>query len=113
MANHVLRVQAREIVNALTHIGDHRMLPARARLRNFLVELGSNAVPGDKGAELPLRDWEIAQCVNVTPPYLSTLLSELVREGMLRRIGGKLLMIPRAGQTTGEPRGRTSGVVGR
>jgi CRP/FNR family cyclic AMP-dependent transcriptional regulator len=91
------RMHVEEISRHVSRLADLCCLSARARLEAFFDELGNEFLPdGHEELEIPLRDWEIAQLVSVTPPYLSRLMQELIHEGRLHREGGKLLL-PRAG----------------
>lgn len=42
----------------------------------------------DKKLHLPLKLWEIAQFLGITPSYLSRLLKSLEREGLIERDNG-------------------------
>jgi len=43
---------------------------------------------GDSGLiELPLREWELAQLLAITPQYLCTLMQELLEQGRMERRG--------------------------
>jgi len=64
---------------------------ARERLKNLLVlyvrgSCGNDASPSR--VNLPLRDWELAAYLSITPYYLSRLWRELEREGFLSRRKG-------------------------
>jgi CRP-like cAMP-binding protein len=73
-------------------------LSARERLETCLElmqgELGRESSRGE--VELPLRDWELAQLLAVTPTYLSRLMRELEREGRLVRSGRRARVTVRA-----------------
>jgi len=90
----VHRLQAEEVASTLARAGDRGILSARQRLATLLEDLEA-ALPLDRrGRELPLRDWEIAQLVGVTPPYLSRLVHELTSADRLRRLGTSLYIPP-------------------
>jgi len=51
--------------------------------------------PDSKGGirfELPLRNWELAQLLGVTPEHLSRILRDLTKEGIIRRAKGWILV---------------------
>jgi CRP-like cAMP-binding protein len=59
---------------------------ARERLEDFFRELrDETAVGEDDAIEVPLRDWELAQFLAVTPQYLSRLMQALRSDGTLER----------------------------
>ena len=66
-------------------------LTARERLEEFLAilseELDWDPAQAGNGVELPVRDWELAQLLAITPPYLSKLMTELRASGRLTRHG--------------------------
>jgi CRP-like cAMP-binding protein len=71
-------------------IGDLGTLSARERLLRFLDSLHrghpqDGVVANEVRVHVPLKQWEIAQLLAVTPPYLCGLIGELEREGLLRR----------------------------
>jgi len=90
-----LRAQGRD----LTELG---CLGARARLLRFFRRLpqmpGMPESASSTRIELPLRHWEIAQLLGMTPPYLSQLIAQLEREGRLRRERGSILLEARPGK---------------
>ena len=59
--------------------------PTRRYARNWIWS-GLSFRPGN--IRCPLRQWEVAQLVGVTPSYVSQLLGELEREGVVRRERG-------------------------
>lgn len=69
---------------------------ARGRLKQTLTHLASAAGRHEgSGAfelRLPIRHWELARLIGVTPPYLSSLLTELERDGAIRRQGDVLVL---------------------
>jgi CRP-like cAMP-binding protein len=85
-------MHARELHDQLAQEVGLRSLTARERLEHFLATLlpqrGSAARPVEFRLELPLRLWEVAQLIAVTPAYLSDLLGQLETEGVVRRSKG-------------------------
>ena len=82
-----------QYINRLTDIGS---LPARQRLDKLLRELGAAMEPDEpKGITrlpLPLKQWEIAQLIAVTPQYLNRLLKEKEATGMISREKGRVIV---------------------
>jgi CRP-like cAMP-binding protein len=90
------RMHAWEIDVGLAHAADLSAIRARERLISFLRGLPS--APGEGGGDahrvvLPLRQWELAQLLGMSAPYLCHLLGDLEREGTLRR-RGPLFVLP-------------------
>jgi CRP-like cAMP-binding protein len=81
--------------------------PARERLIRFLSELMGNASSTDPSQplklRLPLKHWELAQWLAVTPAYLCALFKQLICEGMIVRRNGRIV-IPDRNRWHGEAR---------
>jgi CRP-like cAMP-binding protein len=92
VSGYVHRLHAMEVGSGLTHLGDFGNLSARQRLEGFLCDLAHELPPSPDGVEIPLRDWEIAQLVAITPPYLSRLVQELTLSGRLERQRNVLIL---------------------
>jgi len=84
---YVHQMHAREVHRQLEQVVGLGCQRARRRLEQLLEEL---AREGE--TRCPLRQWELAQLVAVTPSYLSQLLRELEREGVVRREGGWIVL---------------------
>lgn len=81
-----------EILDQTARISQIACLPARRRLEHLLWQLArdrsvDNEIPGMK-FQLPLRYWEVAQLLAITPTYLSRLLTELEQEEVISRSKG-------------------------
>jgi CRP-like cAMP-binding protein len=75
------RMHSEEIHTDLTRAADDRSLPARERLGRFLRTFATHRegrVP--RRADVPLKQWEIADLLGITPQYLSQLLHEMEAE---------------------------------
>ncbi len=85
----VHEMQSREVYQQLVRLGELGGMQARARLWRVLQEigaiLGEEDSTGDVRLVIPLRQWEIAQLIAVTPQYLCRLISEMKSEGLLLR----------------------------
>lgn len=87
---------ARFIVSAVTRqsfsIQHHHVqlltLPAKERLLELLRSFSS--YPGG----VPLRAWELAQLIGITPWYLSRLVRDLTHCGLVARHDGRLVLGP-------------------
>jgi len=92
-SSYVHAIHAQEVLRGLHRLARLTCFPARERFEELLAELAEE-LPHDEGRiEIPLRDWEIAQLVAVTPPYLSRIVQQLMREGRLRREQGALVLV--------------------
>lgn len=65
--------------------------PVRIRVARLLLELG-----GPDGHEIPMSRLEMAQLIGTTPETLTRVLSELDREGVVRRARRRLRIADRA-----------------
>ncbi len=90
----VLQMQAHEVYQHLAQAAGLKHREARRRLEQVLWELAQvqGCTEGEVRVRCPLRYWELAQVVAVTPSYLSQLLGELEREGVVRRERGWIVI---------------------
>ena len=89
---------AHELLRESTQTAELACLDARERLESFLGLLRLEYAHGcDAPIELPLRDWEIAQLLAITPQYMSRLMGELESQGRLQRRGSRWLLLPSSG----------------
>jgi CRP-like cAMP-binding protein len=72
-------------------------LPAQERLADLLWELAHALELANSSDEVPLRlplkHWELAQLISVTPEYLSRLLKKMQQDGIVRQNKGGLMII--------------------
>lgn len=94
LAWYALREQCLDEQRSHARIAAFACLSARERLEAVIAEVTGEPGPCD-GAPLPLRDWELAQLVGVTPQYLCVLVHELRDEGLLERRGERWWWRPR------------------
>lgn len=88
-----------EIERHLAQAAGLACLSARERLEEFLRFLREEvALEGPAATELPLKDWELAQLLAVTPQYLSRLMHELRDEGVIARRGSHWIYFTRDGR---------------
>lgn len=103
----VHEMHSREIYDDLARMAGLATHSARSRLEAFLGRLAQALPPagtnGEIRLEVPLKQWELAHLLAVTPQYLCQLLGEMEREGRLRR-DGKFLVLLRPGERVSEDR---------
>ena len=93
MAFAMCQILSTQTVAALTHAGRLGGDPAKCRLLSFLAELALSVGPlVGRRITMPIRWWEVAQLVAVTPWHLSRLLRECRREGSLEMGRGWLII---------------------
>jgi len=84
-------MQSREICGDCDHVAELGCVPAVVRLQRLLLHLagsfGSRRGEGEILLKLPLKKWELAQIVGVTPQYLCQLFADLEHAGVLDRRG--------------------------
>lgn len=110
------QMHSSEVYSQTIRFAEMGGLRARKRLRQLLWEFAANQAtqerPGagrDIRLEIPLKHWELAQLLAITPVYLSRLLQQMEEEGLIRRSKGWLI-IPRIGALWNEiPRRRAAG----
>jgi CRP-like cAMP-binding protein len=68
----------------------------RSRLTKLLAQLASATSDRESNGEIrlfsPLRQWELAQIISVTPQHLSKMLKQMEDEGLVRREKGCLII---------------------
>ena len=70
-------------------------LPARQRLEQLLWKLAERKGQNhslDFKFQLPIKRWEAAQLLALTPTYLSRLFAELEAEEIISRTGGWIIV---------------------
>jgi CRP-like cAMP-binding protein len=86
-----------EVINQAGRISEIACLTARQRLEKFIWQIAkqtnSEGLQSSK-LQLPLRQWEVAQFLGITPGYLCRLLDELEGEEIIHRKNG-WIVIPR------------------
>lgn len=95
----VHQILSGEIISQASRIGEIACLTARQRLENFIwrtTQHSDSTAQTESKLQLPLRQWEVAQFLAITPPYLSRLLAELESEKLIvRRNGWIIVSAPR------------------
>jgi CRP-like cAMP-binding protein len=94
---YVQRAHSREINEQITPIVELAGYSARNRLERFLWTLSSEGSQPEAGdgihIRIPLRHWELAQVLAITPAYFSRLLNQMEEEGILERRKGQLVIL--------------------
>jgi CRP/FNR family transcriptional regulator len=83
---------SREVLDQAIQVSQLAGVSARRRLEQllwyFVPRQGTKEVPIVQRFQLPVRSWEAAQLLAVTPAYFSRLVGELESEGVLTRRKG-------------------------
>jgi CRP/FNR family cyclic AMP-dependent transcriptional regulator len=90
------RCHSYEILNQMIRVAQLSCHPARRRLEHLFLQLTSamelNVSNNEIRLQVPLRHWEVAELIAVTPEHLSRLLHKMEMEGTLRREKGWLIL---------------------
>lgn len=93
---HVHQMHSHEAIDHITHLAQISCLPAQDRLGHLLWQLAHalelNNASGEVLLRSPLKHWELAQLIAVTPEYLSRLLKKMQLEGALRQKKGLMII---------------------
>ena len=85
---HVHRMHSRELLSQFHHMADLGIKTARQRLERVLRRLAAVTKPNGGSGEVrllsPLKRWELASLIAVTPEHLSRLLRRLRDDGVIR-----------------------------
>jgi len=100
LAARVREILSDDILDHVARISQLTCLPARQRLeyllRQFCEQLGSEDLyrQPDRTSrlQLPLKQWEVAQFLAITPAYLCRLLAELESEEIIVRRNGWIIV---------------------
>lgn len=86
----------REVQQQASQLFAFKNLSARQRFENLLFQFVSTveaqATGRSREVRLPLKHWEIAQLIGVTPEHLSRVIKQLQREAVLRKESGCLVI---------------------
>lgn len=92
---HVHRMHSREVLSQFHHMADLGVKTARQRLERVLRRLAAATKPnGGRDVRLssPLKRWELASLIAVTPEHLSRLLKRLRDDGVVRMHKGWIVI---------------------
>jgi CRP/FNR family cyclic AMP-dependent transcriptional regulator len=93
---HVHQMHSHEAIDHITHMARNSCLPAQERLADLLCELVHalelSPSSGEIILRLPLKNWELAQLIAVTPEYLCRLLKKMQQDGIVRQNKGVMII---------------------
>jgi len=86
---YVHQMHSREVLDKISNIAQLGCFTARERLIHLLSRLVSFSAKNETSLEfkirLPLKYWELAQLIAITPEHLSRLLKQMEQKGILRQ----------------------------
>ena len=89
LSTYLHQIHSLEVLDQLSRTIEVMALLARLRLRRWLWIFAQTLEPARTGSEtrikLPLKQYELAELIGVTPEHLSRLWKELYEEGLLSR----------------------------
>ena len=93
---HVHQMHSREVLSQFQQMADLGTATSRQRLERLLRRFTGAASPCGNGGgvrlSLPLKRWELASLIAVTPEHLSRLLRQLRDDGVIRVNGGSIVI---------------------
>ncbi len=93
---HLHQLHCQEIYNQIAQLVRLRSFSARQRLNELFMQLISALESKESKTgvrlQLPLKQWEMAQLISVTPQYLTQLLKDMEQEGIIRRKKGWVIV---------------------
>ena len=93
---HVHQMHSREVLSQFQQMADLGTATSRQRLERFLRRFTEAAAPSRNGGgvrlALPLKRWELASLIAVTPEHLSRLLRQLRDDGVIRVNQGTIVV---------------------
>ena len=93
---HVHLMHSREVLSQFQQMADLGTATSRQRLERFLRRFTDAAAPNRNGGgvrlALPLKRWELASLIAVTPEHLSRLLRQLRDDGVIRVYDGTIVV---------------------
>ena len=93
----VSKILSREAHSSLLSISNQSCLSGRQRLENFLKEIiqGQRYWHTKKALKIPipLKQWEVAQLLGLSPEHLSRLIKQMENEGIIARENGWMIFL--------------------
>ena len=92
--------QSRDMLATLTLLAQVTRWSSRRRFEHLLETL-SNTRPASGATlrvHLPLKQWELAQLLGITPPHLSRMLGRMEEQGALERHRGSVFLLRKVSQ---------------
>jgi CRP-like cAMP-binding protein len=104
LAARVREILSDDILDHVARISQLTCLPARQRLEQLLWQFCERLGPHESGAlsettsklQLPLKHYEIAHLLSITPTYLCRLLNTLETEDLISRSKGWIIITKRS-----------------
>ncbi len=85
-----------EVHQQVSHVAILRCRSARLRFEHWLLQFLSSLSPQEKQPpmrlRLPLKQWEIAQLIGITPEHLSRVLKQIKEEGVIKEENGYMII---------------------
>ncbi len=95
-SSYLHQLHSYEIQDYLSRLVRLKSFSARQRLERLLMQLALSEGEISRQEQVrihtPLKHWEIAQLISITPQHLSRLLKEMEQEEMIRRERGDLVI---------------------
>lgn len=92
----VSTILASGVYSGVVSISEQGCLSGRQRLEKFLLEIiqGQPNLNTGKAVKIPipLKNWEVAQLLALTPVHLSRLIRQMEKEGVIERKNGWLIL---------------------
>jgi CRP-like cAMP-binding protein len=89
-------VHSREVYRQASQLAALKYLSARQRFERLLLQFLSSMPPNEQQSSikvrLPLKHWEIAQLIGITPEHMSRILQQIKREGVLHVEDGYMIV---------------------
>jgi CRP-like cAMP-binding protein len=95
LALFVNQILSATVINQAARTSEIACLPARQRLEQLLWKLAEQEGGGattDFRLQLPVKQWEAAQLLAITPTYLCRLLAELETDKIVSRRNGWIIL---------------------
>ncbi len=95
LAMTVQQILSDEVIHQAARIAEIACLSARQRLEVFIwriTQQSDSRSRNESRLQLPLRQWEVAQFLAITPAYLCRLLAELESEELISRRNGWIVV---------------------
>ena len=93
---HVHQMHSREVLSQFQQMAELGTATSRQRLERFLRRFTEAGIPSRNGGgvrlSLPLKRWELASLIAVTPEHLSRLLRRLRDDGVIRVNAGAIVV---------------------
>lgn len=90
------QTQSRELIDKVIRISLLGCSSAEERLKALIIQLAqvqeTRLLPEGLKFQLPLKHWEVAQLIAVTPPYLCRLFDKFEKNNLIRREKGWLII---------------------